>query len=397
MSLQLPTLDAWGSRVVELDPACAERIADTGLVAVELVSAPDRWRLTADSRVGIVIGDGWELRVVPRLTIPKLMFLLSYAADPSGWKRHVVSAAEEDELFSAVAAGFAHHALYAIEPGPIRGYRSVDDTSRVMRGRLRIADQIARRPGLPTPLEITYEDYTLDIPENQLLAAATQLLLRMPRVPNPARARLRRVQAVLEGTSPPSSLDVPATTRLNRRYAAATWFASLILRHAGVATRGGFGASVSFIFDMNRVFEDFLTTALTESLSTYGGLVRSQFDRYHLDEERKLRLRPDITWWSGGRPAAVIDAKYKRLEDARFPNADAYQMLAYCLRFGLSRGTLVYAKDAIGTDRAHSVPAGVELCVRSIDVEQLPADVLVQVDRLAAEIVTPARPLSAGR
>ena len=46
-------------------------------------------------------------------------------------------------------------------------------------------------------------------------------------------------------------------------------------------------------------------------------------------------------------PVAVFDAKYK-LEGASsgYPNADAYQMLAYCTALRRHQGFLVYAKDS---------------------------------------------------
>jgi 5-methylcytosine-specific restriction enzyme subunit McrC len=393
----LKTLRAWGTEEAELPSEVAAAIAESGLVGVELASAPSTWRLTTDSRIGIVVGhDGWEVRVVPRLAIPKLMFLLSYASNPRGWKRDVVSVGEENDLFAAVAAGFAHHALFALEPGPLRGYATQDETSRILRGRLRVADQVARRPGLPAPVEITFDDYTVDVLENQLLAAAASILLRMPRLPDRVRAQLMRVRYVLEDVGPPRTADAPQATRLNRRYTAATWLASLVLRGSSITTAAGAGRSVSFVFDMNQVFEDFLTVALTDALREHGGIVRSQFDGYHLDHERRLRLRPDITWWVGGRPAAVIDAKYKRLEDVRFPNADAYQMLAYCLRFGLSSGMLVYAKDNLEADRLHSLPADVGIRVRAVDVEREPSEVLEQIHHVAREVATLRRSRTEG-
>jgi 5-methylcytosine-specific restriction endonuclease McrBC regulatory subunit McrC len=88
---------------------------------------------------------------------------------------------------------------------------------------------------------------------------------------------------------------------------------------------------------MNEVFESFVYTALREALSRYGGDIRHHAID-HLDAaEEAFRVEPDITWWSGGRCRAVIDAKYKSLVGAKtMPNADAYQMLAYCITLGIS-------------------------------------------------------------
>ena len=64
----------------------------------------------------------------------------------------------------------------------------------------------------------------------------------------------------------------------------------------------------------------------------------------YLDTGSKVALQPDLLWSDGDRAMAVVDAKYKATKFANYPNADVYQMLAYCVRFGLETGHLVYAK-----------------------------------------------------
>src|SRR5688572_3799326 len=75
---------AWGSKVVDLTAEQAWDLAARKVVQVAPESA-GRWKITAGSRVGILVGDEWELRIRPKLDIPKLMFLILYAVDQSGW------------------------------------------------------------------------------------------------------------------------------------------------------------------------------------------------------------------------------------------------------------------------------------------------------------------------
>jgi len=60
----------------------ASALAQSGLVDVRAEAPPTSWRLLTDSRVGVLEVAGCTVRVRPRLAIPRLMFLLSYAADP---------------------------------------------------------------------------------------------------------------------------------------------------------------------------------------------------------------------------------------------------------------------------------------------------------------------------
>jgi 5-methylcytosine-specific restriction enzyme subunit McrC len=98
-------------------------------------------------------------------------------------------------------------------------------------------------------------------------------------------------------------------------------------------------------------------------------------------------VRPDITWWHDRRCRAVVDAKYKAIA-ASVPNADAYQMLAYCIALGIPRGFLVYAKQSGERVTDHMIRRhGYVVSVRTVDVELEPKALLAQVDALAAEIV----------
>src|SRR4051812_29491300 len=121
------TVEAWTSTVAQLTPEQAQAIAEVGLAAVQIDQPPDSWKLVTDSRVGVLDHGDWGLRVVPRLAVPKVMFLLGYAADPRGWRSSIAMFGRERDFFSAIASGFAHHAYRALEPAPLRGYVTVDE------------------------------------------------------------------------------------------------------------------------------------------------------------------------------------------------------------------------------------------------------------------------------
>lgn len=96
-------------------------------------------------------------------------------------------------------------------------------------------------------------------------------------------------------------------------------------------------------------------------------------------------------WMLTGRAAAVVDAKYKAEKPAGFPQADLYQILAYCTVLGLRDGHLVYAK---GNEEPHEhavVGADVSISCHTLDLAQPPRALLGQVASLARRIIQPAR------
>ena len=100
-----------------------------------------------------------------------------------------------------------------------------------MRGRIREADQIKRRFGRLIPLEVRYDDFTVDIAENQLLLAAAQRLLRMPGLTRRTRHSLQRLRLQLADVTPPTAGVRPSwqPSRLNARYVPALYVAEMIL------------------------------------------------------------------------------------------------------------------------------------------------------------------------
>lgn len=355
--------------------------------------------MRADSRVGILVGDGWELRIRPRLEVLRLMFLLAYAADQTGWRDVVAPVERERDEVAAIASGFAWHANRALERGPLRGYRRREERADTLRGRIRFADQIGRGAGLPIPLEIAYSDYTPDVLENRMLLTAASLLLRLPRVAPSARRRLLHVRSRLENVQllrDWRGVRAPDHTRLNEHYRPALVLAELVLRNLSISQETGEVEATTFVFDMNKVFEDFVTAALTESMRRYGGTVRPQVGEQSLDTGSRLRLKPDIGWWDGTRCLALLDAKYKAIDDGLLRHGDAYQMLAYCVAYGLDRGYLVYAKDSGAEPRTHVIRnGGQRIEVVTVDVEQEPDALLDQVRALAVHVATGARPVEA--
>ena len=106
-------------------------------------------------------------------------------------------------------------------------------------------------------------------------------------------------------------------------YRPALALAELVLRNLSLSEETGELSSATFIFNMNKVFEDFVTAAFTSAMRKHGGTVRPQVGEYSLDKGAQLKLRPDIGWWDGDRCLAVLDAKYKAIDDGLLRHDDA--------------------------------------------------------------------------
>jgi 5-methylcytosine-specific restriction enzyme subunit McrC len=322
------------------------------------------------------------------------MFLLGYSRDEHGWKNAIAGFEEHDDLFSAIANAFSFHATWALDRGVIRGYIHRDERDIALRGRVRFGDHIARSRGLPLPLEISYDDFTEDILENRMIRTAASLLVRLPRVPHATRRRLLRLRALLADVSEipvGAQTKMPTITRLNSRYEPALVLAELVLSAASTGASRDKTRATTFVFDMNKVFEDFVTIALGDALVRHGGELRSQVTERRLSQ--RIALKPDLAWYRNGAWEAVLDVKYKPLFGESFPNGDAYQMLAYTLAYGLDKGWLIYAREPGQQSIEHVIPsAGKTLVVTALDVAHEPDVLLGDVAALAAQVAADATP-----
>jgi 5-methylcytosine-specific restriction enzyme subunit McrC len=248
-------------------------------------------------------------------------------------------------------------------------------------------------------LEVSYDDYTVDIAENRVLLAATQRLLRVPGIPKRTHTGLRRLLSLFADVSPlipGHQLPHTGANRRTRRYQAALRLARLALAARSFEQSAGAVVATAFLFDLNKVFEDWLNVVLGSALSRYGGTLQLQRP-IHLDLARKINMRPDMVWESHGQPLAVIDAKYKLLQSADQPHADLYQMLAYCTALDLPMGHLVYAAGTAHATRHVARQSNVSIVAWDLDLTAPVPDVLHRIERMAASIAADAGHSQRGR
>ena len=389
--MTLIELDELGPGVERLlTPEQGRSLAASGIVTA--TPSPFRtgaWQIGPAGKVGAARVGGVEIHIKPKVPIARLLFLVGYARHAAVWRPETVPVAEVADLIPAVAQALWRQTERAIHQGLLSGYILVEESSQVLRGRLRESEQLRRHHGLPLPLEIQHDEFTMDIPENQILRTACERMLTVPRVDAESQRMLRRLLRDFTNVTPLyRGEQIPGwqATRLNARYHAALRLAELVLRATSVEHESGTVAVNGFLLDMPRLFEDFVTVALREALvSAYGGRVHDQ-DWNHFDEAGQVGLRPDIVWKIRGSPVAVIDAKYKAEKPAGYPNADLYQLLAYCTVLGLRSGHLVYAKGNEKPVRHVVRRSGIEILSHAIDLDQLPDGLLTGIGDLAERI-----------
>jgi 5-methylcytosine-specific restriction enzyme subunit McrC len=378
-----------GGVVDKLDPQSAASINASGLAKVSPMGM-GLYRIEPAGKVGAVRTSSVQLEVRPkdRLGLSRLLFLLSYAGD-QGFREETVTAVEHEDLWSALADSLARLAERALNRGVLQGYLTVDESLRTVKGRIRISDQISRRPGMLVPLEVSYDEFTEDIAENRILRAALERMAQVPRVRPDVLSRLRQLKGKLDAvTRLQSGAPLPPwrATRMNLRYHAVLRLAEVILRNSSAEAGEGKQQTASFVVDMSQVFEEFVGVALREAMAGYPGEMRLQYGALLNEAVRdsdRLIIRPDAVHFLGGRPVVAYDTKYNAATDTGASlNGDHYAMLASCTALQVPTAWLVYAgsgemklRRVLNTD--------IDIVEYPLDLSRPPAEILAAVADLA--------------
>ena len=351
-------LREWSTERWRLDDDMARRLGETPWISVATDREPGWWKVSTRQWVGAFsLGD---LRVIvrPKIKPENLFFLLEVGLPSEAWQAEAIDYATNDELLPALVSFFARTAETTLARGLFHHYRPEEDDLLALRGRIDFVRQF-RRGGVLVPMACSWDDFTADVDENRCLTAAIRLALRVPDVPHDDRRRLRRLLAALDGVAEPTAsvaldrLDRIQYTRLNEHYRPALRLARLILANCTLQDQHGDTAASAFMLDMNQLFEDFVTSRLQRELR--GRLDVKAQSRPHLDVEKRVEIRPDLTFLHHSETIGVADLKYK-LTDGESSAADTggplarhgdyYQLLAYTTALNLTEGTLIYCADA---------------------------------------------------
>ncbi len=348
--------------------------------------------LTASSWVGVINLETLTLEIRPKVPLDRLLFMISYSLDRPSWRETVAELQRDDTLVEAMALAFATQVRRATHRGLLQDYRSEEDALAVVRGRLRFDEQLRRHYARYPPVEVRFDEFTVDIIENRLIKAALARLARL----RLRSARTRRVLAILNQAFDavtltrfdPRNLPDVIFTRLNDRYRPAIELAKLILRSTSYDLwHGGVRAS-AFLMDMNQVFEDFVVTALRETLrlSARSFPQESRGHSLRLDQAGVIHLYPDISWWDGPQCRFVGDVKYKRIDIDGAKNSDLYQILSYCVAANLPNGMLIYAHGEAEQVTHAIVHLGKRIEVRTLDLSGAPDQILGQIGHIADRV-----------
>ncbi len=312
-----------------------------------------RYRLTPGRHVGTIIGPSCRFVIRPKIPLANLFALLDPVA-PLAVVDDQADTTPGAEALNFLAGRLVHLLAERSAAGLHRDYAERNQAGPFLQGRLDVASHLREPAARKDRLHCRFEDFTTDVPCNQVPRATADLVLQCPLLGRGVRAALRRALGAFADVTPtplqPESFStaLPDAATPHSRIAYRPLLDVCRLLVEGLSPRDTAGpiSFPAFLLDMEQVFEGYVTRAVE---AAFAGK-----DRFTVTVQRgfiansptpgqpNLLMRPDLTIDRDGRPWLVVDAKWKDLETAALVPADVYQVLAYATALGIDRAVLVY-------------------------------------------------------
>ena len=368
--------------------AGAQRLHNGRVLSVRLRSGGDDvYDIRTGSVVGTLVWPGLQVLITPKINLENVFFLLGFRGGLAQWRDEAFPYEREPNFLRALAWAFDAEVRRALRYGIARDYLAREDTLVAPRGRIDLARQFRVWQDRAFPVACQFQEYTEDIPLNRLIKAANWRLRRVPGLGDELARRLGMTISGFTDVSAaeysPASIPELTFTRLNRQWEPAARVAALILRQEALRDRTGTAVGTSFTVDMNSLFEKFVEEVVQEEAGRAGLQLQPQAPVRLTD---RVMMLPDLVLRSRSHRVAVGDAKYIEVDPDGWPNANLYQLLAYCIALGLPRGLLIYAGPR-PLDVQQLKRADVELEVMGIDMSGRPEHVLAHARAAARRLV----------
>jgi 5-methylcytosine-specific restriction enzyme subunit McrC len=239
---------------------------------------------------------------------------------------------------------------------PIRVYRTVEESTPVLRGRISMSRQIGSvlKGGYKLECDIDYLD--ADNAFNQLLHWAVDRFCDLASDPRLRSlvATSRQYLPTIDGRAKiPQRLPIfapPQYGHFSDALDLACQLAAGFTHSQGNGGNDGYG----FLLNMEKIFEAFVERTLGRVAGSQPAWVaKAQETRMYAVANRSglksYFTRPDNVLYVGGAPSLLVDAKYKGFSESevksKLPeNADLYQLFASLLAHRCTRGLLVYPR-----------------------------------------------------
>jgi 5-methylcytosine-specific restriction enzyme subunit McrC len=307
--------------------------------------------------VGVLsLPSGRRLESHPKIDAANVFFMLSVAYELPQFIPETAEFQDLDHVLEFVVQHFVDQSEDRLRLGLYRNYIEKQENLTRLRGRIVFSRDLPLNFALRHRVFCEFAELSWDVPENQVIRQVAAQYSNWP-FRRELRSQLADIDGVMADVSATSwtsaVFDRITYNRLNEDYRPLHHLSRLLMDCSSLDEQEGFADFPTFLIDMNKLFEAFLTAVLAAGLQA--PLSSRAQARTHLDFGGRVEMRPDVMVEMDRHPSGIIDAKYKKLDNGEYKNSDLYQVVSYCVALRCQRGMLVYPRHLVGVDETIEV------------------------------------------
>lgn len=241
---------------------------------------------------------------------------------------------------------FCEELAVLVRRGIKSDYISRDENSKFLKGRLKLAAHIRTNIVHKERFYVEHDEYMHNRVENRIIKTTLHYLYKKSKS-NENKKRIREFLFVFDDIDP--ILDVKtafskiSVNRQMKDYELVLKWSRLFLNNESFTAFKGNSVAFALLFDMNRVFEDYVAHCLKANYPDIS--IKTQVGTEHLlvSPRKEFKLKPDLLIGE----TIVADTKWKLLNKDKnhsgISQADIYQMYAYGKKYeGIEEVHLIY-------------------------------------------------------
>ena len=230
---------------------------------------------------------------------------------------------------------FLHELSLLIKKGIKSDYINLEKNQNFLKGKLKLKEQLKYNVIHKERFFVSYDEYLPNRMENRLIKTTLKKIYKLS-CSVTSKQLIRTFLFVFDEITPVFNYrNIFKQLKIDRtmKYYETTllWCKTFLLEES-FTPYSGKEIAFALLFDMNKLFEDFVGNWLIKNINCP---IKLQDSKYWLtDEPKKFRLIPDIVLNNG---KIIMDTKWKLLDkeknNQKISQSDLYQMFAYASKY----------------------------------------------------------------
>ena len=305
-----------------------------------------QWQLASQGWVGYIpLTPGLGFHLSPKVPLKNLFGMLEYAYRLKSFDflKGLISCDSLEEFYEQLANFLALRVLDRGKKGFYRAYVPQMGQLPYVTGRIDLR-QTSQRPW-SVKLECSYEEYTSDIEENQILTWTFQHILRSGLCTERTLSVVRKAYRILYDLATPEPFKPQDCVcrlynRLNQDYQPMHALCRFFMDQSGPSHQIGNRTMLPFLVNMARLYELFVAEWLKSNLPAEWRIKAQEI--ITMGQSHAIQFNIDLVLYDSlnNVPRFVLDTKYK---SSKYPeSADIEQIVAYAQMKGCHEAVLIY-------------------------------------------------------